>query len=97
MRDFSIHDVRFQRSAGDECAIIVFGRTVGSVQLCPDASDPERPASYSIALFDSENPARRVERRTQVRLAIADWLWEERLVPVEPPVPALPIKIRAAA
>lgn len=97
MRDFSIHDVRFQRSAGDECAIVVFGRTVGSVQLCPNAYDPERPASYSIALFDSENPARRVQRRTQVRLAIADWLWEERLVPLEPPAPALPIETRATA
>ena len=97
MRDFSIHDVRFQRTADDECSIVVYGRTVGAVRLCADAFDPERRPSYSIALFDSDNPARRVERRAQVRLAIADWLWEERLVPAAPPVPASPAETWATA
>lgn len=82
MQDFSIHDVRFRRAAPDKCWIVVRGETVGDVQLVPPPDDPDDPSfGYRIALHDSGEEPRFVHRRRQVRLAIADRLWEDGLVP----------------
>ena len=86
MRDFSIHDVLFRRIAQDTCAIVVFGRDVGELRRHGDAFEPDRDPWYAVLLFDSERPPMRIDRKTRIRLAIADALWAERLVPTEPPI-----------
>lgn len=98
MRDFSIHDVRFRLIAEDTCAIVVFGHDVGELRVHGDAFAAEHEPWYTVLLFDSERPAFRIDRRARIRLAIADALWAERLIPPEPPihVPADPAAARAA-
>ena len=98
MRDFSIHNVRFRLIAKDTCAIVVFGHDVGELRKHGDAFDPDSGPWFTAMLFDSEAPPIRIDHRAQIRLAVADALWAERLVPVEPPihVPAGPAAARAA-
>lgn len=95
MQDFSIHDVRFRRTARDRCWIVVRGRTVGDVQLLPPPAGPAHPEDflYRIELYGAGDETCFVCSRGQVRLAIADRLWEEDLVP--DPVPA-PLAARQA-
>ena len=90
MQDFSINDVRFRRTASTRCLVIVHGQTVGAVERIADPSDPVDPAfsRYRIELYDSANGPCFVHHRSQVRLAIADWLWNDDIVPTPMP-PAL--------
>lgn len=83
MQDFSIHDVRFRRTAADQAEIIVYGHTVGDVALVPPPDEPHRPEHprYRIDLYDGAEGPCYVHRRSQVRLAIADRLWNDRIVP----------------
>lgn len=82
MHDFSIHDVRFRRTAKHECKIVVFGQTVGAVHRHADRGPPDHPGCYAIQLYDTDEAPRFVDRRGQIRLAIADWLWTGNLVPI---------------
>ena len=90
--DFSIDDVLFRRTADDLCAILVFGRQVGTLIRLRDHDDPADPWYYVISLLRDPEGPRQVERRSQIRLAAADMLWQRGLVPPagEPghPVPA---------
>ena len=79
--DFSIDDVLFRRTGDDLCAILVFGRQVGTLIRLRDRDDPADPWSYVISLLRDPEGPRQVERRSQVRLAAADMLWERGLVP----------------
>lgn len=83
MQDFSIHDVRFRRTAADRAEIIVYGHTVGDVALVPPPDEPHRPEHprYRIDLHDGAEGPCYVRHRSQVRLAIADRLWNDRIVP----------------
>ncbi|MDE0174231.1 MAG: hypothetical protein OYH76_01740 [Defluviicoccus sp.] len=79
--DFSIDDVLFRRAGDDLCAILVFGRQVGTLIRLRDHDDPADPWYYVISLLRDPESPRQVERRSQVRLAAADMLWERGLVP----------------
>ena len=79
--DFSIDDVLFRRTGDDLCAILVFGRQVGTLIRLRDRDDPADPWYYVISLLRDPEGPRQVERRNQVRLAAADMLWERGLVP----------------
>ena len=83
MPDFSINDVRFHRTAANRCLVIVYGQTVGDVQRLSDPSDPADADlfRYRIDLYDGANAPCFVNHRSQVRLAIADWLWNDNIVP----------------
>ena len=95
MQDFSINDVRFRRTAANRCLVIVHGQTVGDVERLSDPRDPHDPEffRYRIDLYDGANGPRFVHRRGQVRLAIADWLWNDNIVPA--PVPPAVAAARA--
>ncbi|MDE0383005.1 MAG: hypothetical protein OXI22_03900 [Defluviicoccus sp.] len=90
--DFLIDDVLFRRTGDDLCAILVFGRQVGTLIRLRGRDDPADPWYYVISLIRDPEGPRQVEHRGQVRLAAADMLWERRLVPFpnEPdhPLPA---------
>ena len=90
--DFSIDDVLFRRTGDDLCAILVFGRQVGTLIRLRDHDDPADSWYYVISLLRDPEGPRQVERRSQVRLAAADMLWERGLVPFPdepgPPLPA---------
>ncbi|MCY4547196.1 MAG: hypothetical protein OXC28_02405 [Defluviicoccus sp.] len=79
--DFSIDDVLFRRTGDDRCAILVFGREVGTLIRLRDHDDPDDPWYYVIALLRDPAGPRQVERRSQIRLAAADMLWDRGLVP----------------
>ena len=100
MQEFSIHDVRFRRAGTQRCLIVVHGQTVGDVQLLPAPDRPDAPdgLAYRIRLYDSPDAARLVHRRSQVKLAIADSLWQGRLVPAPVPAPiaARPLQLAFA-
>ena len=81
MLDFSIHDVRFRRAGEHRSEILVYGQTVGDVVREPDPGNPHEPFSYRIDLHDGADGPRTVQRRSQIRLAIADWLWNDKIVP----------------
>ena len=79
--DFSIDDVLFRRTGDDFCAILVFGRRVGTLIRLRDHDDPADPWYYVISLLRDPAGPRQVERRSQIRLAAADMLWDRGLVP----------------
>ncbi|MDE0175501.1 MAG: hypothetical protein OYH76_18350 [Defluviicoccus sp.] len=79
--DFSIDDVLFRRTGDDLCAILVFGRQVGTLIRLRDHDDPADPWYYVISLLRDPEGPRQVEHRSQVRLAAADMLWQRGLVP----------------
>ena len=83
MQDFSIRDVRFRRTDLHKCQVIVHGQTVGEVNRTPDPFDPAAPygLQYRIDLYDGANGPCFVHHRSQIRLAIADWLWSDGIVP----------------
>ena len=93
--DFSINDVLFRRTSHDQCAILVYGQRVGTLVRLRDREDPADPWSYVISLLRDPAGPRQVERRSQIRLAAADMLWERGLVPPQDP-PALPFTAGAA-
>ena len=81
MQDFSIHDVRFRRTCENRSRILVYGQVVGDVVREPDTDNPHEPFSYRIDLYDGAERPCTVRRRSQIRLAIADWLWNDKIVP----------------
>ncbi len=93
--DFSIDDVLFRRTSDDQCAILVYGQQVGTLVRLRDREEPADPWYYVISLLRDPAGPRRVERRSQVRLAAADMVWERGLVPPQD-TPALPFTACAA-
>ncbi len=93
--DFSISDVLFRRTGDDECAIVVFGRDVGTLVRLREHDRPDSPWYYVIRLLGDPAGPREVDRLGKIRLAAADMLWDRRLVPglapprrgTEPPPP----------
>ena len=83
--DFSIRDVMFHRTAGNECDIVVFGETVGSVMKRPDIAGPEGGWFYAVHLADDSRGPVLVDRREEVRPTVADMLVKRDLVPSRPP------------
>ena len=83
--DFSIRDVMFRRTAGNECHIVVFGKTVGSVMKRPDIANPDGGWFYAIHLADDFRGPVLVDRREEVRPTVADMLVKRDLVPSMPP------------
>ena len=83
--DFSIRDVMFRRTAGNECDIVVFGETVGSVMKRPDIANPDGGWFYAVHLANDFRGPVLVEDRDAVRSEIARMLIERDLVPSMPP------------
>ena len=83
--DFSVHDVMFRRTGDDECHIVVFGETVGSVMKRADIASPDGGFFYAAHLRDDHRGPVLIDRREQVRPAIAALLIERDLVPSTPP------------
>ena len=83
--DFSVNDVMFRRIAGDQCDIVVFGETVGSVVKRQDIASPDGGWFYVIHLADDYRGPRQVDDRDAVRATIARMLIERDLVPSTPP------------
>ena len=85
--DFSLHDVMFRRTVDDQCDIVVFGETVGTVMKRPDlaSADPKRAHFYAAHLWDDARGPVLIDRREAVRPTIADMLLKRDLVPSTPP------------
>ena len=83
--DFSIRDVMFRRTSGNECDIVVFGETVGSVMKRPDFAGPEGGWFYAVHLADDYRGPVLVDDRDAVRSEIARMMVERDLVPSMPP------------
>ena len=71
MSGFSIHDLRFRRRSDDECDIVVYGQTVGTVMRRPDIANPDGGRFYVIHLYDDRRGPKQIDDREQVRSAIA--------------------------
>ena len=84
MSGFSIDDLRFRRRA-DECDIVVYGTTVGTVMRRPDIANPDGGSFYVIHLYDDRCGPKQLDDRNRVRGAIASMLVERDLVPSTPP------------
>ena len=83
--DFSIRDVMFRRTAGNECDILVFGETVGSVMKRPDIASPDGGWFYAVHLADDCRGPVLVDDRDAVRGEVARMMVERDLVPSLPP------------
>ena len=83
--DFSVNDVMFRRTTDDQCDIVVFGETVGSVMKRQDVASPDGGRYYVIHLADDCRGPRQVDDRDAVRGTIARMLIERDLVPSTPP------------
>ena len=83
--DFSIRDVMFRRTSANECDIVVFGETVGSVMKRPDIANPDGGWFYAIHLADDFRGPVLVDDHGAVRSEIARMLVERDLVPSTPP------------
>ncbi|MDE0334490.1 MAG: hypothetical protein OXI64_05985 [Defluviicoccus sp.] len=95
--DFSIDDVLFRRTADDECSIVVFGENVGTLVRVHDNDRPGDPWYYIIRLLGDTAGPRQVDKRSQIRLAAADMLWDRGLVPGLPAPPDPGAAMPAAA
>ena len=89
MSGFSIDDLRFRRRVDDECDIVVYGVTVGTVMRRTDIANPDGGRFYVVHLYDDRRGPKQLDDREQVRSAIASMLVERDLVPSTPP-PAYP-------
>ena len=86
MSGFSINDLRFRQRGDDECDIVVYGMTMGTVMRRPDIANPASDGSfYVIHLYDDRRGPKQIDDRDQVRGAIAFMLVERDLVPSTPP------------
>ena len=93
-RDFSIQDVRFRRRLADECDIVVFGQTVGTVTRRPDIASPvPGRLYYALHLFDDRRGPRLVDDPDAVKPTVARMLLDRDLVPCTPP-PVHPAAVR---
>ena len=66
----SVHDLRFRRTGGDECDIVVHGEVVGTVTRRPDIANPDGCVYFAIHLFDDRS--RRGRRRRSTRRSPGD-------------------------
>ena len=85
MSGFSIADLRFRQRGDDECDIVVYGMTVGSVMRRPDIVNPDGGWFYVIHLYDDQHGPKQLDDRDAVRSTIASMLVERDLVPSTPP------------
>ena len=84
--DFNIADVRFRRRLDDECDIVVFGETVGTVTRRSDIASPvPGQLYYALHLFDDRRGPRLVDDRDAVKPTVARMLVDRDLVPWTPP------------
>ena len=83
--DFSIRDVTFRRTSANECHIVVFSETVGSVTRRRDIASPDGGWFYAVHLADDFRGPVLVDRRDAVRGEIARMMVERDLVPSMPP------------
>ena len=83
--DFSIHDIKFRRRLDDECDIVVFGETVGTVTRRPDIASSAGGWYYVVNLRDDHRGPRTVDDRGAIKPAIAGMLVDRDLVPSTPP------------
>ena len=83
--NFSVHDVRFRRCGEDECTIVVYGQTVGTVTRRTDCTTPNGARFYVVHLYDDGRGPRQVDDRHQVRTVAAAMIAERDLVPWTPP------------
>ena len=87
MSGFSIDDLRFRWRGEDECDIVVFGMTVGTVMCRPDVANPDGGRFYVIHLYDDRHGPKQLDDHDAVRSTIASMLVERDLVPsTTPPV-----------
>ena len=86
--DFSISDIRFRRRLDDECDIVVFDQTVGTVSKRPDiASLKPGRFYYALHLFDDYRGPVLVDDRDAVKPTVARMLVDRNFVPwTSPPV-----------
>ncbi len=84
--DFSIRDIRFRRRLDDECDIVVFGETVGTVTRRRDIADPDGAGVYfALHLYDDRRGPKSVDDRNAIKPAIARMMADRDLVPAAPP------------
>ena len=85
MSGFSIDDLRFRQRGDNECDIVVYGQTVGSVMRRPDIANPDGGSFYVIHLYDDRRGPMQLDDRDAIRGTIASMLVERDLVPSTPP------------
>ena len=83
--DFSVRDVKFRRTTDNECDVVVFGETVGSVMKRADIANPDGGFFYAAHLRDDHRGPVLIDRRKQVRSTVADMLIERDLLLSTPP------------
>ena len=83
---FSIRDVKFRRRLDDECDIVVFAETVGTVTRRPDIADPDGDGRFYFALhlFDDHRGPVMVDDRDAIKPTVARMLVDRNLVPGDP-------------
>ena len=92
--NFNISDVRFRRRLDDECDIVVYSETVGTVTKRRDIADCDGAGVYfALHLFDDYRGPVLVDDRDAVRPTIARMLVHRDLVPATPP-PVRPERAR---
>ena len=81
----SIHDVKFRRRPNNECDIVVFSETVGTVTRRRDIADPDGAGVYfTLHLFDDYRGPVLVDERKAVKPTVARMLVDRNLVPWTP-------------
>ena len=83
--NLSVDDLRFRRRGDDECDVVVYGMTVGTVMRRRDIANPDGGRFYVIHLYDDRRGPKQIDDRDAVRSAIACMLIERDLVPSIPP------------
>ena len=83
--NLSVHDLRFRRTGGDECDIVVHGEVVGTVTRRPDIANPDGCVYFAIHLFDDRRGPRHVDDRDRVKAVAAAMIAERDLAPWTPP------------
>ena len=82
---FSITDVQFRRRLADECEIVVFSETVGTVTRRRDIADPDGDRFYfALHLFDDHRGPVLVDDRDAIKPTVARMLVDRKLVPLAP-------------
>ena len=83
---FTNDDISFRRTADEECTIVVFGQSVGTLTRRPDVASDDPDRVYFIAhLWDDGRGPKLIDDRHEVRRTIAAMLVERELVPPIPP------------
>ena len=82
--NFSIHDVRFRRTGGDECDIVVHNEVVGTVMKRPDFASPAGGSFYVVHLYDDHRGPRHVDDRDRVKTVTVAMIADRDLAPWTP-------------